>query len=55
MINEKEFKETYSGLNHDQLLDLAYRLQNEVNLLLENNASYKRSLYGRKRELVDIN
>lgn len=54
MVNEAKFKETYNSLNHDQLLDLAFRLQNQVDSLLENYVSDRRTIYGRKRELVDI-
>jgi len=54
MVNEKEFKETFGNLNHEQLLDFAYKLQVEVNLLQEKNSSLNRNLYGRKRENVNV-
>lgn len=54
MVNEKDFKETFGKLNHEQLLDLAFNLQKEVDILQENNSSLKRSLYGRKRENVSV-
>lgn len=54
MVNEKEFKEAFGKLNHEQLLDFAFKLQVEVNLLQEKNSSLNRNLYGRKRENVSV-
>lgn len=54
MINEKEFKETFGKFNHEQLLDLAFNLQKEVDILQEKNSSLKRAMYGRKRENVSV-
>lgn len=54
METEKEFKEIFGKLSHDQLLDIAYNLKKEVVALQEKNSSLKRSMYGRKRENVNI-
>ena len=36
METEKEFKEIFGKLSHDQLLDIAYNLKKEVVALQEN-------------------
>ena len=54
METEKEFKEIFGKLSHDQLLDIAYNLKKEVVALQEKNSSLKRAMYGRRRENVHI-
>ena len=49
METEKEFKEIFGKLSHDQLLDIAYNLKKEVVALQEKNSSLKRAMYGRRR------
>ena len=41
METEKEFKEIFGKLSHDQLLDIAYNLKKEVVALQEKNSSLK--------------
>ena len=54
METEKEFKEIFGKLSHDQLLDIAYNLKKEVVALQKKNSSLKRAMYGRRRENVHI-
>lgn len=54
MQSEKEFKEIFGKLSHDQLLDYAFKLSTEVEELQEKNSSLKRAMYGRKKENVNI-
>lgn len=54
METEKQFKEIFGKMSHDQLLDYAYKLRTEVETLQEKNSSLKRAMYGRKKENVNI-
>ena len=54
METEKQFKEIFGKMSHDQLLDYAYKLCTEVETLQEKNSSLKRAMYGRKKENVNI-
>ena len=54
MKTEKQFKEIFGKMSHDQLLDYAYKLRTEVETLQEKNSSLKRAMYGRKKENVNI-
>lgn len=54
METEKQFKEIFGKMSHDQLLDYAYKLRTEVETLQEKNSSLKRAMYSRKKENVNI-
>lgn len=54
METEKQFKEIFGKMSHDQLLDYAYKLRTEVETLQEKNSSLNRAMYGRKKENVNI-
>ena len=49
METEKEFKEIFGKLSHDQLLDIAYNLKKEVVALQEKNSSIKKSYVWQKK------
>lgn len=52
METEKQFKEIFGKMSHDQLLDYAYKLRTEVETLQEKNSSLKRAMYGRKKTSI---
>ena len=51
METEKQFKEIFGKMSHDQLLDYAYKLRTEVETLQEKNSSLKRACTAVKRKM----